>query len=322
MDFLVSVIVPVYNAEKFIEKAINSALMLKEVGEVIVVNDGSTDNSLAIINKIQKNDQRVKIYHHKQNKNKGRAASRNLGIIKSVYNYIAFLDADDYYLENRFVSEKVFFSENQDIDGIYSNIGAHFYRNSLIGERNQLEITGVSEEIPSDELFEMLLSCRKGYFSIDGLTVKKSIFDKTGLFLEQLVVAEDTELFFKMALLCNLKTGIVDKPVAMRGVHEENIFNQTAVYNIYRPLMYELLTAWMLKKKIHISKIDILLNRMWIFRYKQNFTLLNEIRYYFIFFFKNPSLIFTQLSIKYFPIVRLRQKLFPSIFHKVIIFFI
>jgi len=314
MDFLVSVIVPVYNAEKFIEKAIHSALVLKEVGEVIVVNDGSTDNSLALINKIQKNDERVKIYHHEQNRNKGRAASRNLGIIKSVNNYIAFLDADDYYLENRFVNENAFFAENHEIDGVYSNIGVHFYRDSLIGEQNQLEITGVSEEILSEELFEMLLSCRKGYFSIDGLTVKKSVFDKTGLFLDELLVAEDTDLFYKMALLCNLKTGIIDKPVAMRGVHENNIFNQADVYSIYRPLMYELLTSWMLKKKIHISKVDMLLNRMWIFRYRQNYTLLNEILYYFQFFFMNPALIFTQLSIKYFPIVRLRQKLFPYIF--------
>lgn len=314
IDFLVSVIIPVYNGEKYLEKAINSALILKEVGEIIVVNDGSFDNSLAIAKKIQETNDRVKIYHHERNKNKGRAASRNLGIIKSQCNFVAFLDSDDYYLENRFSSENAFFSQNPEIDGVYSNIGAHFYRDSLEREQNELNITGVSEEIPYQELFEMLLSCKKGYFSIDGLTVKRNIFDKTGLFLEELVVAEDTELFYKMALTCKLKTGIIDKPVAIRGVHEENIFNQTDVYNIYRPLMYELLTKWMIKNNIHISKIDMLLNRMWIFRYKQNYKIMNEIRYFILFFSKNPSLIFTILSVKYFPIIRLRQRLFPFLF--------
>ncbi len=99
-------IIPAYNCDKFIDKAINSALKQPEVTEVILVNDGSTDNTLKIVETLQKTSKKIKIYHHKNEVNKGRSASRNLGIKNAKGNYIAFLDADDYYLNNRFFNDK------------------------------------------------------------------------------------------------------------------------------------------------------------------------------------------------------------------------
>jgi glycosyltransferase involved in cell wall biosynthesis len=81
MSFAVSVIIPVYNAEQFIEKAIASALFFTEVKEVVVINDGSTDGSLELLRQLRKKDDRLNIYHHKGAVNKGRSASRNLGIL-------------------------------------------------------------------------------------------------------------------------------------------------------------------------------------------------------------------------------------------------
>ena len=102
MEFLISVIIPVYNGEQFIEKAISSAIMQPEVAEVIVINDGSTDNTQEIIKNLQLESSKIKIYQHKNNENKGRSASRNLGVKKAFSKYLAFLDADDYYLKDRF----------------------------------------------------------------------------------------------------------------------------------------------------------------------------------------------------------------------------
>ena len=73
----ISVIIPVYNAAAYIEKAVTSALLHNEVKEVVLVNDGSTDDSLAILQKLQQSDTRIKIYQHENNSNKGRSASRN-----------------------------------------------------------------------------------------------------------------------------------------------------------------------------------------------------------------------------------------------------
>ena len=165
MKFSVSVIIPVYNGGRFIEKAINSALQQTEVDQVIVVNDGSSDETLEVVEQLQSRDSRIQICHHKNKENRGRSASRNLGIKKAIGNYIAFLDADDYFLPNRFTNDKKIFHQNNLVDGVYNAIGAHFYRNSTTSEHNQLELTTISEKVNPEKLFDILISGKKGHFS-------------------------------------------------------------------------------------------------------------------------------------------------------------
>lgn len=88
---LVSVIIPLYNAEKYISTAINSALgQTWENIEILVINDGSTDNSLAIAEQFK--NEKVKIFNQT---NKGASVARNLGLANSKGEFIQFLDADD-----------------------------------------------------------------------------------------------------------------------------------------------------------------------------------------------------------------------------------
>lgn len=100
----ISVIIPCYNAENFIEKCLNSITTqtLNDI-EIIVINDGSTDKSLDIINK-HKNKNKLQII---DKKNEGASQTRNLGLEIANGEYIYFVDADDY-LENEFVLEKVY----------------------------------------------------------------------------------------------------------------------------------------------------------------------------------------------------------------------
>ncbi len=90
----VSVIVPIYNAEKFLHKCLDSicAQTLKEI-EIICVNDGSTDNSLSIIQKYEKKDKRVKLISQE---NQGQSSARNKAMMSAKGEYLAFIDADDY----------------------------------------------------------------------------------------------------------------------------------------------------------------------------------------------------------------------------------
>ena len=102
--FKVSVIIPFFNVERFIEKALRSAIQLPEVDEVLLVNDGSIDNSVKIIEAIivdDKLNKKIKVLSHENNQNKGAAASRNLGIVNAQNKYISFLDADDFYLPTK-----------------------------------------------------------------------------------------------------------------------------------------------------------------------------------------------------------------------------
>jgi glycosyltransferase involved in cell wall biosynthesis len=310
----ISVIIPVYNATAYIEKAMTSALFHAEVKEVIVVNDGSTDNSLAIVQKLQQSDARIKIYHHENNRNKGRSASRNLALQKATQPYIAFLDADDFYLENRFEEDKKIFTSNKLADGVYNAIGVCFYRAKTTEEQNELNLTTVTEPILHNDLFEYLLNGKKGYFSIDGLTIKKEVIDKIGFFQEQLVVAEDTDWLLKMALTSKLVAGNIKAAVAMRGVHEENVFNQTGLYQIHRQKMYESVIQWSFQNSISKTKIDLLLNWLFYYRYKENYSLKAELNYWFYLLKRNPKLLTSTLAIKYCPIIRKRKQLFPILF--------
>ena len=88
-----SIIMPVYNVEKYVEKSIRSILnQTYKNFELIVVNDGTKDNSMEIIRKIQKEDSRVKVY---SKKNGGVSSARNYGLKRATGVYVCFVDSDD-----------------------------------------------------------------------------------------------------------------------------------------------------------------------------------------------------------------------------------
>ena len=316
MQFSISVIIPVYNGERFIKKAILSALQQPEVAEIVVVNDGSTDATQAILEDLQSKNSKLKVFHHKDNLNNGRSASRNLGIEKAAKNFIAFLDADDFYLENRFENDRNVFQKNKKCDGVYNAVGFYFYRATTTLEMQKNKLYTVSQKIRPDFLFEALLSGKYGHFHIDGLTVKKSVFEAIGTFNKELVVAEDTEVFWKMAIKCQLFTGVIDSPVAIRGVHDNNVFNDKELYAKYTIKMFETLVIWCSNNQVAYSVKDDLLKWIWILIYKQKNKLIADLIYWKHFFFSQPQLLFTILSIKYFPIVRYRQMLFPFLYKR------
>lgn len=316
MDFTLSVIIPVYNCECFIEKTIASVIAQPEVTEIVVVNDGSTDTTVLLLEQLQKQYFILKLFHHQNKLNKGRSATRNLGIQKATGNYLAFLDADDYFLPNRFFNDIKVFQENINCDGVYNAVGFHFYRKATELELETHQLYTVRQKIAPKDLFENLLYGKLGHFHIDGLTVKRSVFEFTGLFNEELIVAEDTEMFWKMAIKCCLETGIIDRALAIRGVHEDNIFDNKELYKIYNIKMHESIAIWCSKNHVQVAIIDDILKWIWMLKYKQNNKLYQDIKAWAHFFFTQPQLLFTKLSIKYFPIVRYRQMLFPFLYKR------
>lgn len=101
---LVSIITPVYNAERFVSQTIDSVLAQTYSNwEMIIINDGSKDNSAQIIEEYQKKDSRIKFFTQK---NAGSAAARNNGIRRAEGQYIALLDADDLW-DNNFLDSQL-----------------------------------------------------------------------------------------------------------------------------------------------------------------------------------------------------------------------
>ena len=100
MNSLISVIVPVYNAKKYLDRCIQSIInqKYKEL-EIILVDDGSKDNSLEICKSYADKDNRIQVIHKE---NAGVSAARNTGIEAASGDFIAFVDSDDYIDENMY----------------------------------------------------------------------------------------------------------------------------------------------------------------------------------------------------------------------------
>jgi len=110
---LVSVVMSVYNSEKYLKEAIESILNQTYTNfEFIIVNDGSTDNSLDIIQEYMKKDERIVLISRE---NKGLPYSLNEGIEKAKGKYIARMDADDISLPTRFEEQVRFMEENEEV---------------------------------------------------------------------------------------------------------------------------------------------------------------------------------------------------------------
>ncbi|WP_447951775.1 glycosyltransferase family 2 protein [Chryseobacterium koreense] len=223
----ISVIIPVYNAEKYITNAVESALQFDEVSEVILVEDQSPDNALEVCEKLAEQFERVKLFQHPDKGNHGAGESRNVGMTNATGDFIAFLDADDFYLPNRFDAEKELF-KNPDIDGVYGAIGVHYWSEkareqfySIYGEK----LATVYEPHPPEDVFPGLIGMKGsfGLFSINALTIRKSALDQLDAWMKKdLKLHQDTDFLMRLAFYTKLYPGILDQPVAVRGVHENN----------------------------------------------------------------------------------------------------
>lgn len=269
-EFKVTVIIPVYNAEKFLEKAVKSALSLSAVGEIILIEDNSPDNSLEICRELETLSEKIKLFRHPNGENRGAGASRNLGLEKANFEYVAFLDADDWYLPNRFKKAKTLF-EDPEVDGVYEPIGTWFYEQegALFGKKISKEkgdqiVTFLKKPVKSEDLFFSLLSQSNGNFSTDGITIRQSLVKKVGFFSTELKLHQDTEYWIRCAYYGTLIAPEDPEVVAIRGVHDENRINSVNFYSkakFYKSLFQRFRNKPMsLKEKLLLYKKGIFFN--------------------------------------------------------------
>lgn len=217
-NFQVSVIIPVYNAENYLLNAVKSVMQFSCVQEILLVEDASPDNALSLCKQLEKEYPIVKLFTHPNNENRGAGASRNLGIEKAKARYFAFLDADDWYLPNRFDAELELF-ENPQIDGVYGATG-FYYENEKQLDPDRL--TSFEKEVSPKELLHEILRPNGGRLHTNAITIKKSALDTVGYMNTSLRLHQDSEFWNRMAFHARLKTGIIKEAVAIRRVHDNN----------------------------------------------------------------------------------------------------
>jgi glycosyltransferase involved in cell wall biosynthesis len=184
----VSVIIPYYNSESTIIRAIESvAKQTFSDFEIILVNDGSNDNTHIIVDDYIKKNEKIDFKHYYQ-ENAGPSEARNLGISKSDAEYIAFLDSDDSWISNKLEIQMKLMVENQ-IDLLGSNINiveANVKRIRKYYIRRQLEYIS---------FYKLLF---RHYFCASSLVISKKVLDNVGGFPEKQKYAEDTLLFARI----------------------------------------------------------------------------------------------------------------------------
>lgn len=166
---LVSIIIPVYNVEKFVKKSILSAMnQTYQNLEIVVVNDGSTDNSDKICHELEKEDNRVKVY---DKKNGGVSSARNFGIKHATGEYIMFLDGDDILTINAVEGLlEIIQKEKADIcigKGITVSETANIYSEPIL-QNKYIKVFNAEDAI-ANALYEIdfSLSCHKKLYKRD-----------------------------------------------------------------------------------------------------------------------------------------------------------
>ncbi|WP_111684340.1 glycosyltransferase family 2 protein [Winogradskyella tangerina] len=213
-----SVVVTVYNKGHFIEKTIRSILnQTFDNFELLIVDDGSTDNSLEIIQGIK--DERIIIY---SNKNQGVSAARNFGMQKAKTEFIALSDGDDIWLENHLEELKNLIDANSDC-GIYATSYEKHFFNKYTTSPKFSDVDhpffGVVEDYFKTSLVDNILWT-------SAVAIPKKIIDSGFLFDEHLGWGEDTDLWIRIAN--NHKVAFSSKVTAHKMIHtQENHLSLT-----------------------------------------------------------------------------------------------
>ncbi|MBN2816778.1 MAG: glycosyltransferase family 2 protein [Campylobacterales bacterium] len=192
---LVSVIIPTYNRYTLLQRAIRSLLeQTHQVAEVIVVDDGSTDNTA----QIQKDFPYIRYIYQE---NSGVAAARNRGIELAQHKWIAFLDSDDEWHSEKLERQVLLHRNNPDI--LFSYTAELWLRNNT-----QVKIPKKYKKIGQNIFVENLSYCNIAPSSV---LLHRSILERVGFFDDSFRVCEDYELWLR--ILSVYEAGLINEPL-------------------------------------------------------------------------------------------------------------
>ena len=218
-DPKVSVIIPTYNRAHLLPRAVKSVLNQTYQGfEIIVVDDGSSDNTEEVVKEVQRQDKRIR--YIKLQKNKGGAAARNVGIQASKGEYIAFQDSDDEWFPEKLEKQmKVFATAPAKVGVVYTG----FWR---IENNKKIYIPSSLVTQKEGNIHKELL---KGNFvTTQSIAIRKECFKKVGMFDENLPRLQDWELVIRLSKYYDFKC--IDEPLLTSSFTPDSISaNQDAL---------------------------------------------------------------------------------------------
>ena len=255
MNKLVSIIVPVYNSEKFLKNSIESVLeqTYKNI-ELILIDDGSTDNSLEVCNNFRLKDERVKII---STENKGVSNARNLGIKNAQGKYIMFCDSDDLY-HKKYIQIMV-----ESLELANSELGICQYHKfkENIDIKKLRSINNTTNYKDKDEIFNFILFDEKLSGYVWNKIFIREIIIKNNLYFDCLI-DEIEDLYFVVQYLKYVKkvTKIEEQLYFYRD-NPQSIMNQSFNLKKYSSI-YGRINIYTEVKNINVN--DNIKKKVWI----------------------------------------------------------
>ncbi len=189
---LISVIIPAFNAERYIGQALESVgSQTYQNWEILVTNDGGTDGTSRIVAEFATRTSRpVRVFEHEQNS--GLSAARNTAMRAAGGEYVAFLDADDFWLPDHLESACALLASGK-VDLAYSE--CFVFRDTPSGEIELLPIHTIEVTNPPADLF------RRGYINPSGVAITRRLMEKVGEFDRSLRGTQDLDYWIRAAAL-------------------------------------------------------------------------------------------------------------------------
>lgn len=187
----VSILIPAFNAEKFISDAILSVMKQNyNDWEIVVVDDGSTDKTVEIVKNLISHDNRIKIVNQK---NKGGQIARNVAFSHSIGEYIVLLDADDQILPNKLNKQVAILDEKKDYGLVYGDTW-HCNENMMHLELESIKYPG---QFASGDVYEKLIY--GNLFAVHSAMIRRKCLLEVGLHDEDPELIADWDLWLRVA---------------------------------------------------------------------------------------------------------------------------
>lgn len=265
----ISIIVPVYNTEKYLDKCLNSIINqnFKEL-EIIIVNDCSIDNSLKIIKKYMKIDERIILIN--KEKNEGLSAARNSGIEIAKGKYLLHIDSDDW-IEQNYFKDMYEYAIANDADIVISDYYKNYNNKSSVYIKGQKETNDIRIEkikvIENIFLFKGSTSVWNKLIKIE-LYKKNKIKHPKGISLgEDLAVIPKLMYYSKKIVILNKAYyHYIQNPLSITKKYDKN-----KIYEIYKVLKIN--EEFFYKENIRLPISELKINHLsgWVFQIKYDF---------------------------------------------------
>ncbi|ACK67830.1 glycosyl transferase family 2 [Rippkaea orientalis PCC 8801] len=185
----VSVLMTVYNSEKYIAKAITSILSQTFNNfELIIINDGSTDRSLSILQNFTQQDQRIRLFNQE---NTGPAIASNKGLIHVKGKFVARMDADDIAFPTRLAKQVAFLEQNPEYVAVGSRV--------LLIDPDGWSIGPFAQKTDHEDIDAEHLAGSGGAICHPAVMIRTETLDKIGGYTEQMKSSIDRDLFLRLA---------------------------------------------------------------------------------------------------------------------------